>query len=65
MEEFHFEINKHFQVDVKEISLVDITLDFTGGVNIKIENNNDSLVANAQIKPMSSATICVIRAYDI
>jgi hypothetical protein len=44
--------------------LVDITLDFTGGKNIKIENN-DSLIASAQIKPMSSSTIAVIRAYDV
>jgi hypothetical protein len=25
-------------VEVKEVSLVDVTLDFTGGQNIKIEN---------------------------
>jgi len=49
---------------VKEISLVDITLDFTGGLNIKIENN-DSLVATAQIKPMASQVVAVVRAYDI
>ena len=44
--------------------MVDITLDFTGGLNIKLENN-DSLVATTQIKPMSSQVIAVIRAYDV
>lgn len=43
---------------------MDITLDFTGGKNIKIENN-DGFVATAQIKPMSSQVIAVIRAYDV
>jgi hypothetical protein len=51
-------------VDVKEVSLVDITLDFTGGKNIKIENN-EGLAATAQVKPMSSQTIAVVRAYDV
>ena len=49
---------------MKEVSLVDVTLDFTGGKNIKIENN-DGLVATAQIKPMSSSVIAVVRAYDV
>jgi len=44
--------------------LVDITLDFTGGENIKIENQED-LVAKATVKPMSSLVIAVIRAYDV
>lgn len=48
---------------MKEISLVNITLDFTGGENIKIENND--FVVNATIKPMSSQVVAVIRAYDV
>ena len=44
--------------------MVDITLDFTGGKNIKLENHDD-LVATAQIKPMSTQVIAVIRAYDV
>ncbi len=43
---------------------MDITLDFTGGENIKIENQED-LVAKATVKPMSSLVIAVIRAYDV
>lgn len=44
--------------------MVDVTLDFTGGENIKIENQ-DGLVASGCIKPMSSSIIAVVRAYDI
>ncbi len=44
--------------------MVDITLDFTGGENIKIENQ-EGFVARAIVKPMSSQNIAVIRAYDI
>lgn len=44
--------------------MVDVTLDFTGGENIKIENQ-DGLVASGSIKPMSSSIIAVVRAYDI
>jgi hypothetical protein len=43
--------------------LADITLDFTGGQNIQIENQ-EGLVAKATIKPMSSSVVAVIRAYD-
>ncbi len=49
---------------MKEITLVDIALDFSGAENIKIENN-DGLVASAVVKPMSSQVIAVIRAYDV
>lgn len=52
------------QIDVKEISLVDITLDFSGGLNIKLENTQ-GLVAQATIKPMTSHIVAVIRAYDV
>lgn len=40
-------------MDVKEIAVVDITLDFTGAENIKIENI-DGLIANGTVPPMSS-----------
>ena len=49
---------------MKEISLVDIVLDFTGGENIKLENQ-DGLVAKTTVNPMSSSVIAVIRAYDV
>ena len=44
--------------------MVDITLDFTGGENIKIENQ-EGFVAKCSVKPMSSSVIAVIRAYDV
>lgn len=43
---------------------MDITLDFTGGENIKLENN-EGFVARSIVKPMSSQIIAVIRAYDV
>ena len=49
---------------MKEISLVEISLDFTGAENIKLENTQ-GLVASATIKPMSSHIVAVIRAYDV
>jgi hypothetical protein len=49
---------------VKEITLVDITLDFSGGKNIKIENQ-PGLEASTTIKPMSSQIVAVVRAYDV
>lgn len=49
---------------MKDVSLVDITLDFTGGKNIKLENN-EGFVATASIKPMSSSIVAVVRAYDV
>ncbi len=44
--------------------MVEITLDFSGGLNIKLENT-EGLVASATVKPMSSHIIAVIRAYDV
>lgn len=41
-----------------------MTLDFTGGLNIKLENVN-GLVATGTVKPMSSSIIAVVRAYDV
>jgi hypothetical protein len=49
---------------VKEITLVDITLDFSGSSNIKLENQAD-LTASATIKPMTSQIVAVARAYDV
>ncbi len=51
------------QVEVKEVSIVEIVLDFSEGFNIQLENSND-LRAVAVIKPMSSDTVAVVRAYD-
>mmetsp|Transcript_5095 Transcript_5095/g.3745 ORF Transcript_5095/g.3745 Transcript_5095/m.3745 type:complete len:143 (-) Transcript_5095:528-956(-) len=53
-----------YTLENKEVSLIDITLDFTGGVNIKLENQEE-FVAKGTVKPMSSAVIAVIRAYDV
>jgi len=50
-------------VEVKEISIVEITLDFTEGFNIQMENSND-LLATATIQPMQSDTVAVLRAFD-
>ncbi len=44
--------------------MVNITLDFTGGQNIKLEDS-DELVASTVIKPMTSQIVAVIRAYDV
>lgn len=49
---------------MKEVTLVDITLDFNGSENIKIENQPE-LSASATIKPMSTQVIAVVRAYDV
>jgi hypothetical protein len=50
-------------VEVREVSTVDITLDFSEGFNIQIENAPD-LKITSSIKPMSSDTVAVLRAYD-
>ncbi len=51
------------QVDVKEVSIVDITLDFSEGFNIQLDNTSE-MKAEATINPMSSDTVAVVRAYD-
>lgn len=43
---------------------MEITLDFTGSENVKIENQSD-LVATGVVKPMTSQIIAVLRAYDL
>jgi hypothetical protein len=48
---------------VKEVSIVDIILDFSDGFNIQIENS-PNLMAQATIKPMSSETVAIVRAFD-
>ena len=48
---------------MKEVSIVEITLDFSEGFNIQIENSSD-LKATAIVKPMSSDTVAVVRAFD-
>lgn len=42
---------------------MDVTLDFTDGFNIQVENSTD-MIASATLRPMSSETIAVVRAYD-
>jgi hypothetical protein len=49
---------------VKEVSLVDVTLDFTGSENLRI-NNDEELVIKAVVEPMSSKIIALVRAYDL
>jgi len=43
--------------------VVEITLDFSDGFNIQVENSTD-LRANAVIPALSSDTVAVVRAYD-
>jgi hypothetical protein len=52
-----------YTAEVKEVSEVEITLDFSEGFNVKVENSSD-LVATSVVPPMSTDTICVLRAYD-
>jgi hypothetical protein len=49
---------------VKEVSLVDVTLDFTGSENLRI-NNEEELVIKAVVEPMTSKIIALVRAYDL
>jgi len=49
---------------VKEVSLVDVTLDFTGSENLRI-NNEEELVIKAVIEPMTSKIVALVRAYDL
>lgn len=48
---------------MKEVSIVEVTLDFSDGFNIQLENSSD-LKAIAVVKPMSSDTVAVVRAFD-
>lgn len=52
-----------YSIDVKEISIVDVTLDFSEGFNIQVENSTD-LRASSTIQPLSTDTVAVVRAYD-
>jgi len=49
---------------VKEVSLVDVTLDFTGSENLRI-NNEEELVIKAVLEPMTSKIVALVRAYDL
>ena len=49
---------------MKEVSLVDVTLDFTGSENLRI-NNEEELVIKAVIEPMTSKIVALVRAYDL
>lgn len=48
---------------MKEISIVDISLDFSEGFNIQVENAQDMKVS-ATVQPMQSDTVAVVRGYD-
>ena len=48
---------------MKEVSIVDVTLDFSEGFNIQVENTSE-MKAFATINPMSQDTVAVVRAYD-
>ena len=52
-----------YTVENKEVSTVTVTLDFTDGFNIKLENSPDLKVTSV-IGPMSSDTVAVLRAYE-
>lgn len=49
---------------MKEVSLVDVALDFTGSENLRI-NNEEELVIKAVIEPMTSKIVALVRAYDL
>ena len=49
---------------MKEVSLVDVTLDFTGSENLRI-NNEEELVIKAVVEPMTSKIVALVRAYDL
>mmetsp|Transcript_3423 Transcript_3423/g.2406 ORF Transcript_3423/g.2406 Transcript_3423/m.2406 type:complete len:167 (-) Transcript_3423:715-1215(-) len=52
-----------YTAEVREVSIVEVTLDFSEGFNIQMENSND-LVATATIQPMQSDTVAILRAFD-
>lgn len=43
--------------------MVDITLDFSDGFNIQVENAQEMKIA-ATIAPLQSDTVAVVRGYD-
>ncbi|CDW86928.1 calpain family cysteine protease containing protein [Stylonychia lemnae] len=59
----HCSLRKCLLIENKEISLVDVTLDFTEGFHIQVENSNDMKVT-ATIGPQTTDTIAVVRAYE-
>lgn len=48
---------------MKEISVVEVTLDFSEGFNIQVENNQE-MKAISLIQPMQSDMVAVVRAFD-
>eukprot|EP00347_Sterkiella_histriomuscorum_P012410 403368686 len=52
-----------YSIDVKEISIIDVTLDFSEGFNIQVENAQDMKI-QATVQPMQSDTVAVVRGYD-
>ena len=48
---------------MKEFSVVDITLDFSDGFNLQVENAQEMKVT-ATIAPLQSDTVAVVRGYD-
>ena len=46
------------------MSIVEVTLDFSEGFNIQLENAGSELRTTSIIKPMTSDTVAVVRAFD-
>ena len=50
---------------MKEVAIVDVSLDFSEGFNIQIEGHAPGeLVASSTILSNASDTVCIVRAYD-
>ena len=48
---------------MKEVAVVEITLDFSEGFNIQVENAPE-LKTTTTIKPMGQDTVAIVRAFD-
>ena len=43
---------------------MDVTLDFTGSENLRI-NNEEELIVKTVVEPMTSKIVALVRAYDL
>ena len=49
-----------FKLDVQTINLVDISIDFSDSESLLLQNS-EGLIANATVKPFSSALVAILR----
>ena len=51
---------------MKEVSLVEVSLDFSTAENIKIESDSsDGLTVRSTVPPYKSQVVAILRAYDV